>query len=196
LTTPSRRPIMDAMVTAARKRLTYADFEKIPSDGNRHEIIDGEWFMTPAPNLDHQGMVSELFLRLGNHIKKHRLGRVFVAPTDVLLSKNDIVEPDLVYVSRKNSSILKKKNIQGAPDLVIEVSSPSTASLDRGDKLRLYARSGVREYWIVDLFARTVEIREFGKTRRVRIYKEGQTFGSDLLPGLGISVSDLFTSLE
>jgi len=184
------------MVTAARKRLTYEDFEKIPADGNRHEIIDGEWFMTPAPNLDHQGMVSKLDRRVGNHVEKHRLGRVFVAPTDVVLSKNDIVEPDLVFVSTKNSSILRKKNIQGPPDLVIEVSSPSTVSLDRGDKLKLYARSGVREYWIVDLFARSVEIREFGRTRRVRIYKEGQTFTSVLLPGLDISVSDLFSSLD
>ncbi len=184
------------MVTVARKRLTYEDFEKIPTDGNRHEIVDGEWFTTPAPNLDHQGMVSKLDRRLGNHVEEHRLGKVFVAPTDVLLSKNDIVEPDLIFVSTKNSSILTKKNIQGAPDLVIEVSSPSTAALDRGDKLRPYARSGVREYWIIDLFARSVEIREFGRTRRVRIYKEGQTFTSALLPGLELSVSDLFSALD
>lgn len=183
------------MATAARKKLTYADFAKLPADDSRHEVIDGEEFMTPSPNLDHQAIVSKLVRILGNHVEAANLGHLFAAPTDVLLSRHDIVEPDLVFVSRRRSGILKKKNIQGAPDLVVEVSSPSTAALDRTDKRSLYERSGIREYWIVDLFARTVEIREFGPRRRVRIYKEGQAFASSVLPGLQVEVSALFRAI-
>ena len=179
------------MATAAKK-LAYADYEKIPDDGFRHEIIEGEECMTPAPNPDHQTTVVKLTTLLENHVSTNALGRVFVAPTDVLLSENDIVEPDVFFVSRDRVGIIGPKNIQGAPDLVIEVSSPSTAGFDRGSKLALYDRTGVREYWIVDVAARTVEIREFGTPRRVRVYKEGQSFESSLLPGLTVRLADLF----
>src|SRR5438093_1516668 len=110
------------------KKLTYADYAKMPADGFRHEIIEGEEYMTPAPNLDHQAVVGNVFRLIANHVAARKLGRVFVAPTDVILSEHDIVEPDVVFVSDKHLSILSDKNIQGAPDLVIEVLSPSTAS--------------------------------------------------------------------
>jgi Uma2 family endonuclease len=174
------------------KKLTYTDFEKIPADGFRHEIIGGEEFMTPAPNLDHQTAVVNLTAILRDHALAHKLGRVFVAPTDVILSQHDIVEPDVVFVSERQSSILTEKNIQGAPVLVVEVLSPSTQAEDRGPKLALYERSGVAEYWIVDPHNRTVEVREFGSPRRTRVYKEGQSFESTQLPGLRVKLDDLF----
>ena len=161
------------MATTVRK-LTTADFEKIPADGFRHEIIDGEEFMTPAPNLDHQRVVVKLTTLLENHVAGKNLGRVFV--------------------SEKRSGILTEKNIQGAPDLVIEVLSPSTQAEDRGRKLTLYQGSGIAEYWIVDPPSKTVEIREFGTTRRTRVYKEGQSFESALLPGLTVHLSDVFST--
>jgi|SRR5579862_3426195 len=176
------------------KKLTYADYEKIPADGFRHEIIGGEEFMTPAPNLDHQTVVVNLTAILRDYTLAKKLGRVFVAPTDVLLSKHDIVEPDVIFVSEKRLSILTEKNIQGAPDLVIEVLSPSTQAEDRGPKLALYERSGVAEYWIADPTSKTVEIREFGTTRRTRVYKEGQAFESVLLAGLSVKLADVFAS--
>ena len=176
----------------AAKKLTYADYEKIPPDGFRHEIIEGEEFMTPSPNLDHQAVVGNIFRIVANHVLSLKLGRVFVAPTDVLLSEHDMVEPDVVFVAEKNLSILKEKNIQGPPDLVVEVLSPSTAAQDRGPKLGLYDRAGVREYWIVDLSGRTVEVREFGSPRRTRVYQEGQSFETAILPGLVVRVDDLF----
>jgi Uma2 family endonuclease len=181
------------MVTAAKK-LTYADYEKIPAGGFRHEIIEGEEFITPAPNLDHQTAVVNLSGILRHHVVAKKLGRVFVAPTDVLLSDHDIVEPDVLFVSEKRLSILTEKNIQGAPDLVIEVLSPSTAAQDRGPKLALYQRSGVLEYWIVDPAAKTVELREFGSPLRTRAYKEGQSFESAILPDLTVALSDIFTA--
>jgi Uma2 family endonuclease len=179
------------MATSTRK-LTYADFARFPADGFRHEIIEGEEFMTPAPNLDHQAVVGNVYRLIANHVISRKLGRVFVAPTDVILSQNDIVEPDVLYVSEKRASILTEKNVQGAPDLVIEVLSPSTAAEDRGPKLAAYERSGVGEYWLVDLPARTIEVREFTSPRRTRVYKEGQAFESTLLPGLRLQLSEIF----
>lgn len=180
-----------SMATASRK-LTYAYLEGLPPDRHRHELIDGEEFMTPAPRPNHQGVVGNLFAVLKLHAKKQKLGRVFVAPTDVVLSDHDVVEPDVLFVSSARARIIGEKNIRGAPELVIEVLSPSTASWDRGAKLALYARSGVREYWLVDPAERTVEIREFGNPRRTRIYKEGQSFGSELFPGLVVEVDAAF----
>jgi Uma2 family endonuclease len=180
------------MVTTVKK-LTYADYERMPADGFRHEIVEGEEYMTPAPNLDHQTVVGNAFRLIANHVAGRKLGRVFVAPTDVVLSKHDIVEPDVVFVSEKHLSILSEKNIQGAPDLVIEILSPSTAAEDRGRKLTMYDRTGVSEYWMIDPQGRTVEIREFRSTRRTRIYKEGQTFESVQLPGLTVRLEDIFS---
>lgn len=180
------------MVIAAKK-LTYADVERIPQDGFRHEIIGGEEFMTPAPDLDHQTVVGNLFRILAIHARANSLGRVFVAPTDVLLTQHDVVEPDVVFVAQASVSILKEKYIQGPPELVVEVLSPSTASQDRGEKLDLYGRCGVREYWIADLSSRTVEVREFGSPRRTRVYQQGQSFESALLPGPAVALDEVFS---
>ncbi|MBI2933838.1 MAG: Uma2 family endonuclease [Planctomycetes bacterium] len=174
------------------KKLSYADYEKIPPDLHRHEIIEGEEFMTPAPSPEHQTVVGSVFAVVRAHVTARKLGRVFVAPTDVKFSEHDVVQPDVLFIAAKRASIITEKNIQGAPDLVIEVASPSTAFLDRGHKLALYERCGVREYWIVEPAGRTVEIHEFGSPRRTRIYKEGQAFDSALLPGLTVKVGELF----
>jgi len=182
------------VIATGVRKLTYADYEKIPADGFRHEIIGGDEFMTPSPNLEHQTVVLNLAAILRAFVRARKVGRVFVAPTDVLLSEHDIVEPDVLFVSENRSSILTEKNIQGAPDLVIEVLSPSTQAEDRGPKLALYERSGVAEYWIVDPSSKTVEIREFGTTRRTRVYKEGQSFESALLAGLTIRLSEVFAT--
>jgi Uma2 family endonuclease len=179
------------MVIAARK-LTYADYEKIPPDGFRHEIIEGEELMTPAPNPSHQTALLNIARVLADHAKARKVGRVFVAPTDVVLSEHDIVEPDVFFIAEARAGIIGPKYIEGAPDLVVEVISPSTASHDRGAKRALYDRAGVREYWIVDLPARTVEILEFGSPRRTRVYQEGQSFETAVLPGLTVRVDDLF----
>ena len=181
------------MVTMAKK-LTYADYEKMPADGFRHEIIEGEEYMTPPPGTDHQTVVLNIAALLRAHVVSRKLGRVFVAPTAVAFSKHDAVEPDVFFVSKAHASIITPKNIQGAPDLVVEVLSPSTAAIDRGPKLKKYEEGGVREYWIVDPFAKTVEIREFGTTRRTRAYQDDQSFQSELFPGLTLSLEDIFST--
>jgi Uma2 family endonuclease len=131
-------------------KLTYEDYLLFPEDGRRHEIIDGEHFVTAAPFLRHQ----RLSWRLGGYffkfLEEHPLGEFFQAPVDVLLSPHDIVQPDLLFVSAERAHILKKRYVRGAPDLVVEIVSESTRRRDQALKLRRYERFGVREYWLVD----------------------------------------------
>lgn len=181
-------------MSSAFKKLTYADYEKIPPDRFRHEIVGGEEWMTPTPYLQHQAAVGSLLSILGNYASAHKFGQVFVAPTDVLLSEHDIVQPDILFVREDRTSILTQENVRGAPDLVVEVLSPWSVALDRGPKLALYERAGVAEYWIADPAAKTVEIREFGTTRRTRVYTKGQSFESALLSGLTVRLADVFQS--
>ena len=180
------------MSVAARK-LTYADYAKIPEDGNRHEILGGDWYMTPAPNTDHQSVVIALGALFRNFASSTGAGRAFVAPTDVLLSIHDIVQPDVLFVVKTRTSIIEHAFIRGAPDFVVEVLSPTTASIDRGQKLALYERSGVREYWIVDPQARTVEVHDFGSPRRVMVHDDRRAIESVSAPGLQVSVAEIFS---
>lgn len=131
-------------------RLTYEDYCLLPNDGKRYEIIDGELFVTPSPLTRHQRVVTNLVYYLVDFVKKHDLGVVYAAPLDVVFSPYDVVEPDLLYVSKARLDVVTEKNLQGAPDLAVEVLSESTAKIDRTTKLKLYARFGVREYWIID----------------------------------------------
>src|ERR1700687_3662777 len=107
-------------------RINYDDLCLLPNDGKRYEIIDGELFVSPSPNVLHQLVVTQLTFFLAHFLKDHPLGRVFVAPLDVLFSHFDVVEPDILYISKARSAILTKQNVQGSPDLVVEVLSPST----------------------------------------------------------------------
>ena len=134
------------------RRLTYADFLLFPDDdGLRHEIIDGEHYVTAAPNLRHQELVGRLFLSIGAFVEdRPERGRAFLSPFDVVFSFHDIVEPDLIFVAPDQYEILTEKNIQGTPAVVVEILSPSTRKRDRELKRKLYDRTGVREYWLVD----------------------------------------------
>ena len=131
-------------------RLTYEDYCRLPSDGKRYEIIDGELFVTPSPFRPHQRAVTRLTSHLSTFVEENGLGEVFVAPFDVVFSRFDVVEPDLLYVSKGRLSVLTEKNVQGAPDLVVEVLSPSTAETDRTIKLKLFAACPLRRSGILD----------------------------------------------
>ena len=179
------------MATPGIRKLTYADYAKIPADGNRHEILEGEEFMTPAPGTGHQRISAGLHSLLHVHVRDNGLGVVFAAPTDVVLGDENVVQPDILFVSTSRLAIVTEANIQGAPDLVIEILSPSTASIDRGLKRDLYERAGVREYWIVDREARLVEVHVFGPTRHHLTHGERGVVESALLPGLQIKVAEI-----
>jgi Uma2 family endonuclease len=177
-------------------KLTYEDYLLIPEDGRRHEIIDGEHYVTAAPFVPHQDLVVELTIRLGGFVKANRLGRLLVAPTDVLLSPYDTVQPDLLFVSRERASVVGLKNIQGAPDLVIEILSPSTRKLDERLKLRAYERYGVREYWMFDPARKGVQRWERSGERLVStpFLSAGaeDVLTSPLLPGFELPLAEFF----
>jgi len=139
-------------------RLTYEDFCRLPNDGKRYEILDGELYVTPSPRNVHQTIVTNLVIYLGQFVKAHDLGRVYVSPFDVVLSRYDVAEPDILFVSKARAAVLTEKNVQGAPDLVVEVLSETTAEIDRTTKLKLYARFGVQEYWIINPDGPSAEI--------------------------------------
>jgi Uma2 family endonuclease len=177
-------------------RLTYDDFVLFPEDGLRHEILDGEHYVSASPYLKHQAVSMNLSVLLSSFIRSHGLGRLFAAPTDVLLSRHDIVEPDLVFVSKERVQILTEKNIQGAPDLVIEILSGSTKRIDQGIKLERYERFGVQEYWSVDPDRNTVTVyrlegERFQKAAVLNAVTE-DVLRTPLLPGLELRLTEVF----
>jgi len=170
-------------------KLTYDDLLQFPDDGQRHELIDGEHYVTPSPTLRHQEISGRLYLVLGNWLAAHPLGRIYYAPLDVILSRYDVVEPDLLYVSNDRAeALLAGQHVTGAPDLLVEIASPGTRRRDETIKRRLYERMGVTEYWVVDpdidvirVYRRTDDT--FG--RAVELSAEaGDVLLTALLPGL------------
>lgn len=175
-------------------KLTWEDFIHFPDDGRRHELLDGEHVVTPSPNTAHQSTVGRLHLALARWAEETGAGRVFLAPFDVVLSPTDVVEPDLLYISRERLDRLTAANVQGAPDLVIEVLSPGTAGRDRATKRRIYERFGVGEYWLVDPDERTLLQVRFGGTAGgdERLWRAEETVTGPSLPGFALPVSGLF----
>lgn len=174
-------------------RLTYDDFCLFPNDGKRHEIINGEHIVTPSPLTPHQRVVTRLTYYLMAFLEAHPLGEVFVAPFDVVFSRFDVVEPDLLYISKKRSRILTHKNVQGAPDLVVEVLSKGTADIDRETKLKLYERFGVTEYWMIDPEKPAAEIYRAAKKRMKLSAKLApkDSLTSPLFPGFSLPLRKL-----
>ena len=175
-------------------KFTYEDYRNTPAD-KRYELLEGELVMAPAPRIPHQRVAIELGTRLHTFVKDRGLGQVLSAPSDVLLSNTDVVQPDLLFVSRERSDLLLGgDNVRGAPDLVIEILSPSTSGLDRTLKRRLYAKYGVREYWLVDPNAKTVAVLLMGEDdfAVVGTYGEGQIVTSPTLEGFTFNLDEIF----
>lgn len=179
------------------RKLTYEDFLLFPEDdGLRHELIDGEHFVTPAPSPKHQTASINLSYFFVGFLRRNQLGRAFAAPFDVVLSNVDVVEPDLVFFSKERIGALNPKNAQGAPDLAIEILSDSTRERDETRKLGLYERFGVREYWLIDPVPETARIyrREGGHLLLVQEVSaaQGDFLETPLLPGLQIPFAEVF----
>jgi Uma2 family endonuclease len=175
-------------------KLTYDDFVQFPDDGQRHELIDGEHYVTPSRNTKHQETSLKLTLLIGGWLEHHPIGRLFYAPFDVVFSEFDVVEPDLLYLSNARAAeALTSQHVRGAPDLVIEIGSPSTRQRDETIKRRLYERAGVAEYWVVDpeIDAIRVYRRDGGAFARVIELSAdaGDSLTTPLLPGLVIQLS-------
>ena len=181
-------------ITKLRTKLTYEDYLNTPDD-ERYELINGELIMAPSPRWAHQYADMEIGSILHTFVKRHNLGVVCSAPFDVVLSDTDVVQPDLLFVSRERLHIITADNIQGAPDLAVEILSPSTSARDRGYKRDLYAKHGVKEYWQVDTDAKRITVLSLnadGDYDVVAVYGVGQTLTSPLLPGFALNLNDIF----
>ena len=182
------------MVTAGVNiKFTYEDYCNAPED-KRYELHDGDLVVVPAPKEQHQDVVGLIFIALSLFVREGKLGRVYIAPFDILFSNTDVVQPDVIFVSTERLGIITPDNIQGAPDLVIEVLSPSTAHRDRTFKRALYARHGVGEFWMVDTDARTIEVLLLGAEdyETVGVFGAGQTLTSPTLTDFILNIDDLF----
>ena len=176
-----------------KAKLTYADYLET-SDDERYELLNGELVLSPSPKEIHQYLLSVLHLLIGTFAREHDLGKVYFSPFDVVLSDTNVLQPDLLYVSNERTQIITPDNIRGAPDLVVEILSPSTAELDRTTKLELYAKYGVREYWMVDPNAKTIMVLLLEQKRFEvgGIYGKGHTLQSRTLEGFRIPMEDVF----
>lgn len=186
------------MSTSARpdSRLTYDDFLLFPDDGQRHELIGGEHYVAPSPNRRHQQLLGRLHVALAVHLADHPAhGEVYLSPFDVVFSRWDVVEPDLILVAGDQLAILTEKNIVGAPALVVEIASPSTRRRDQQLKRRLFEAQAVREYWMVDPDDDTVTIDrldETGSFTRSAVLGVDAVLTTPLLPGWSLALNQLF----
>jgi Uma2 family endonuclease len=180
------------MSTPVATGLTYGDLLGFPEDGLRREIIDGELFVTAAPNLRHQRAVAVLSARFLAYVEEHG-GEVFPAPTDVFFTDNTVVEPDVVVVRADHLDRLEERFVRSAPDVVVEVSSPTTRRLDLIRKRALYEREGVPEYWFVDLDADHIDVHRLreGRYGDPTSYGPGEDAVCETLPGFSISVDEV-----
>jgi Uma2 family endonuclease len=180
-------------------KLTYEDFLHFPDDGMRHELIDGEHYVTPSPNTKHQTVSGNLFVLLRVYLKSNPIGAVFAAPFDVVFSNFDVVEPDLLYISRERLDVLTRQHVRGAPDLVVEILSPGTRRTDENTKRRLYERFDVQEYWIVDPERESIQV--FRRTGR-EPFIQAERFSAErenvlttpLLPDWSAPLTEIFAS--
>jgi len=178
------------------QKFTYGDYVRLPVDGRRHEVIDGEHLVAPAPTPWHQFIASNFHRILARFVHERKLGRVCTAPLDVVLSDFDVVQPDLLYISQERLDLVTETNLQGAPDLVIEILSNSTRRVDETAKLDLYDRFGVEEYWMADRLGQAVRVYRRSPAG-LRLIAElsarrGDVLTTPLLPGLSIPLEDLF----
>jgi Uma2 family endonuclease len=180
-------------------KLTYEDFVLFPDDGKRHELIDGEHHVTPSPSLRHQEISGNLYWLLRSYLEVHPRGRLFYAPFDVVFSDADVVGPDLVYLSHERAhDALTPLHVSGVPELVVEIVSKGTRRRDETIKRRLYERSGVTEYWVVDPEIEVVRVyRRSGETfdRPIERSREsGDVVTTALLPGLELPLARVFAT--
>jgi Uma2 family endonuclease len=179
-------------------KLTYDDYVLFPDDGMRHELIDGEHFVTPTPNLKHQAIVRNLIVAIADYLRQHRIGgKVYGAPLAVILSTFDVVEPDVLFISRtREPEVLTGDWVHGAPDLVVEIASPSTRKRDATVKKHLYERWAVFEYWIVDPDAEIVTVfRRADATYAVAATlsrERADVLITPLLPGFELPLTAIF----
>jgi Uma2 family endonuclease len=181
--------------TVGTRKFTYEDLRAMPQDGKRYELLEGEVYMSPSPRVKHQKVLGRLFRALAQFVEDSDLGEVFVAPLDVVLDDQNVVQPDVLFVGRGKSQAITPLFINGPPDLVVEVLSPSNAEFDRTTKRRAYAGAGVPEIWYVDPRDDSIEVLRLGADRvhvLVRRFTGADVLVSDSFPGLELPLPTIF----
>lgn len=173
---------------------TEEDFFALPESNSIIELSNGHLYMVPAPELEHQSASTKLVVSLGNFVDEHHLGVVFHAPTDVRLFPGTIRQPDVVFLSEEHRDRMTEHLIEGAPDWVAEIISPSTRRVDEVEKMHEYARAGVPEYWLLDLEKRTIRVYtlQHGAYGLSGAYGAGETAKSVTLVGFTVAVDTIF----
>jgi Uma2 family endonuclease len=179
-------------VVLKKKKYTTQDYEKLP-EGSPYQLIEGELVMSPAPAPEHQEVSLNLSYKLYNIVKKSKKGKVFYAPIDVYLDQENAYQPDIVVILEGSKAKITQKGIEGAPDLVVEILSPSTAYYDLTEKKEVYERSGVKEYWIVDPKRKTFEVYANSQEgfKLISKAKEKGSVKSELL-GIDLDLMEVF----
>ena len=184
------------MLLAKALPINRHDYEEMPAGPPYYQVIEGDLVMSPSPNIYHQAIVGRIYALLLRFLERRPLGEVFVAPLDVFLSEINVYQPDVIFISNQRRSILTEHGLEGAPDLAVEVLSPGTARFDKGSKRKVYARTGVKELWLVDQEASLIHVYQLAKDAEtpVATYDDKATFTSPLLPGLRIKAASIFKS--
>lgn len=184
--------------TKPRIPFRYEDYKSLTALNDQlYELIEGELYLAPAPTTKHQSVAQNLEFLLMRHVRGHHRGRILHTPVDVVLgegSDRSVVQPDILFVSRERMSIIEEAEVAGAPDLIVEVLSPSTADRDLGLKRTLYARSGVREYWIVDPEREQIEVHVLGEDGygEPARYRLGESAASGAVGGFEAPLTEVF----
>lgn len=175
---------------------TYDDLARLPDDGKRYEILDGDLVVSPSPTPDHQRALGKLFLMLQRQLQDHGIAEVFFGPMDAILSPQRVLVPDLMIVRRERASIVRERGVEGAPDLALEVMSTRPA-LDRVRKFGLYAKTGVAEYWLVDPVGQTIEVYFLveGEYQLLGYYGHGEVARSGLFDVV-VPIDDVFARVS
>jgi len=178
----------------AATKMTYDQYCLLPDDGMQYEVIDGELFATPAPTPKHQDIVGKLYARLLAFVEANKLGKVYVAPVDILLEEHTVVQPDILFIRQERLSIIGEKKVDAAPDLAVEVLSPTTFYKDLRKKMAAYSQFGVQEYWIVDPEKESIEVHTRGSKglQLSQSFSSEETLKSALLPGFQLRLNSIF----
>jgi Uma2 family endonuclease len=182
------------MAGVASLPLTKEDYRMLPESGPRYQLIEGELYMSPAPNRYHQVISRNIEFMLLKYLEANPRGELYHAPFDVYLSEHDVFQPDIVFVGQENFRMLTDAGVEGTPDFAVEILSPSTAYLDKKSKLRVYARTGLKELWIIDPEPRLIQVYMLQENagQPVATYSESDSFTSPHFPGLEIHGSKIF----
>lgn len=174
--------------------VTADDYRQMPDGPPYFQLIEGTLYMSPSADYEHQTIAGNIFANLWNHLRKHPAGLVQIAPSDVELDLVNVHQPDVYFIANSRKHILQKQGPKGPPNLVVEVLSKGTARLDRGAKRVVYARSGVEELWLVNKEKQEIEVFRFAESvnEPVAVYRGRQRLTTPLLPGLKLSLTEVF----